>query len=103
MPVVFFLNRLRDGVAPERYEQWVRDVDYPTARGLKTIASYVVNRLDATLDGDPAPYHYLERVEVTDLAAYRQELQTGENMEAFSRQWSSYVGESLAVSGEEIV
>src|SRR5688572_19418086 len=103
MPVVFFLNRLRDGVAPERYEQWVRNVDYPTARRLKTITSYVVNRLDATLDGDPAPYHYIERVEVTDLAAYRHELETAENMADFARQWSSYIGESIAVSGEEIV
>ena len=103
MPVVFFLNRLRADVAPEQYEQWVRDVDYPTARALKTITSYVVNRIDATLDGDAAPYHYVERVEVTDLDAYRRELQTAEGMEDFSRQWSSYVGESIAVAGDEVV
>jgi hypothetical protein len=103
MPVVFFLNRLRDGVAPEQYERWVRDVDYPTARGLRTITSYLVNRIDATLDGASAPYHYIERVEVTDLDAYRQELRTGANMEDFARQWSSYVAESIAVAGEEVV
>jgi hypothetical protein len=103
MPVVFFLNRLRADVAPEQYEQWVRDVDYPTARSLTTIRSYVVNRIDATLDGDPAPYDYIERVEVTDLDAYRNELRTAEGMEDFSRQWSSFVDESVAVTGHEIV
>src|SRR5215204_1630793 len=103
MPVVFFLNRLRQGVTPERYEQWVREVDYPKARALATINSYVVNRIDGTLEGSQAPYHYVERVEVTDLAAYQQELQAGEGMEDFLRQWSAHVGESVAVHGEEIV
>jgi hypothetical protein len=103
MPVVFFLNRLRDGVAPAQYERWVRDVDYPTARGLRTIRSYVVNRVDATLEGDPAPYDYVERVEVTDLDAYREELRTADGMAEFARQWSTFVGESVALTGEEIV
>ena len=39
---VFFLNRLREGVAPEDYERWIREVDYPLARSLETIRSYVV-------------------------------------------------------------
>lgn len=103
MPVVFFLNRLREGISGEQYEQWVREVDYPKARALATIQSYVVNRIDSTLDGHDAPYDYIERVEVTDLAAYQQELQAGEGMEEFFQQWSAHIGESVAVAGEEIV
>jgi hypothetical protein len=103
MPVVFFLNRLREAVTREQYEQWVREVDYPKARALSTISSYVVNRIDGTLEGKDAPYHYIERVEVTDLAAYQQELQAGEGMEEFFQEWSAHVGESVAVHGEEIV
>lgn len=103
MPVVFFLNNLREGVDPKEYEQWVREVDYPTARSLKTIKSYVVNRIDGTLEGNASPYQYIERVEITDLAAYQEELRTGKGMEEFSKQWSSYVAESIAVHGEEIV
>ena len=34
MPTVFFLARLRQGVDPATYEQWVRDFDYPTARSI---------------------------------------------------------------------
>jgi hypothetical protein len=100
MPVVFFLNKLREGVTD--YEQWVREVDYPTARALTTIKSYVVARTPTTLEAEPSPYDYIERVEVTDIAAYRQELANAEGMEDFFRQWSSRVGESVAVYGDEI-
>ena len=103
MPVVFFLNRLRDDVSPGQYEQWVREVDYPVARALKTIESYVVNRITGTLEGGTAPYHYIERVEVTNLTSYQQELKDGEGMEDFFQQWTALVGESVAVHGEEIV
>jgi hypothetical protein len=99
---VFFLNRLRDGVAPEDYERWIREVDYPFARGLESIRSYIVTRLEGTLDGEPSPYGYLEVVEITDIAAYRAELGSGPDMEAFAEAWSSFVGESVAVHGEVI-
>ncbi len=103
MPVVFFLNKLRDGITGDNYEEWVREVDYPTARALSTIKSYVVARTPTTLDGSPSPYDYIERVEVTDIAAYREELAGAPGMESFFEQWSSRVGESIAVFGDEIV
>lgn len=102
MPVVFFLNKLREGVTGDNYEQWVREVDYPTARALSTIKSYVVAKTPTTLDGSPSPYDYVERVEITDVDAYRAELAGAPGMEDFFQQWSSRVGESIAVFGDEI-
>ena len=102
MPVVFFLNKLRPGVDPAEYEEWVRSVDYPTARALKTINSYVVAKTATTLEGQPSPYDYIERVEVTDIDDYRNELANATGMDDFFTQWSSRVGESVAVYGEEI-
>jgi hypothetical protein len=102
MAVVFFLNRLRSGVTGEDYERWVREVDYPTARSLATIRSYVVARMAGTLEGQPAPYDYVERVEITDIDDYRKEL-ADPKMGDFAQQWSGFVGESIAVFGEEIV
>lgn len=101
MPVVFFLNKLRAGVRHEDYERWVREVDYPTARALTTIRSYVVARTQATLEGDPSPYDYVERVEILNIDDYRSQL-ADPSMADFSRQWAALVGESLAVFGEEI-
>lgn len=101
MPVVFFLNTLRPGVSSEDYEHWVREVDYPTARSLPPITSYVVARMAATLDDQSAPYAYVERVEVTNIDHYRAVL-ADPSMAAFAKEWSSYVGESIAIFGEEI-
>ncbi|HKG25358.1 MAG TPA: hypothetical protein VKB09_06895 [Thermomicrobiales bacterium] len=102
MAVVFFLNKLRPGVAGEAYERWVREVDYPTARSLDTIESYVVAKMTATLDGSPPPYDYIERVAITDIDDYRKEL-ADPKMGDFGQQWSGFVGESIAVFGDEVI
>jgi hypothetical protein len=78
MPVVVFLARLRSGVDPAVYEQWVREVDYPRARALPSVLSYVNYRLDAPLRKADVRYDYLEVLEVTDLDAYRSDLQRPE-------------------------
>lgn len=102
MPVVFFLNKLHAHANADEYAKWVHDVDYPTARALSTIKSYVVARTPTTLEGAPSPYDFIERVEVTDIAAYREELAGAPGMESFFAQWSSFVAESTMVYGDEI-
>jgi len=99
---VFFLNTLKDGVEPAQYESWIRRVDYPVARAQPSIKSYVVTRLAGLLTGEgEPPYQYLEVIEITDLEAYREGLHTAE-MEQLLQEWSTYVGESVAVHGEVI-
>jgi hypothetical protein len=61
-----------------------------------------VAKMTATLDGQPAPYDYIERVEITDIDDYRAAL-ADPSMAGFANEWSSHVGESVAVFGEEIV
>ncbi|MEW6472809.1 MAG: hypothetical protein AB1679_11110 [Actinomycetota bacterium] len=102
MPVVFFLNKLNPDISPQDFECWVREVDYPTARSLTSIKSYVVARTPSTLDGNPSPYDYVERVEVTDLDAYRHELGTAPGIDEFFKEWSARIVDSVAVIGEEI-
>jgi hypothetical protein len=101
---VFFLNKLRDGVDPADYERWVRAVDYPFARSLPSIRSYVVTRLDGVLDSKERPaYDFLEVVEVTDLDEYKAELSPERpEVKAFDEEWLSFVGETTAVYGEVI-
>ncbi|MGH3004729.1 MAG: hypothetical protein ACRDOS_02285 [Gaiellaceae bacterium] len=101
---VFFLNKLREGVHPSDYERWVREVDYPFARSIPSIESYVVSRAASLLgeDGKP-PYDFIEVVEVTDLAAYEADLSTDKpEVQEFDKEWLSYVGEAVAVVGEVI-
>lgn len=99
MHVVFFLNKLHSHVSPTEYEEWVRTVDYPTARSIPSIREYTVVRIEGLLENDgAAPYQYIERVLITDLDSYRNDLKNPE-LADFSKQWSSYVTESTAVHG----
>jgi hypothetical protein len=64
--VRYVLAKLKPGVSPEEYE---------VAGRLRTIVSYRTHRItaaDARLAG--GPWDYIERIEITDRAAYEQEL-----------------------------
>ena len=99
---VFFLNRLREGVDPAEYEEWIRRVDYPVARAQGAIASYTVTRIEGTISGEAAsPYDYLEVIEVTDLEAYRA-LGSLPEFEQLLQEWSQFVSEAMMVHGEVI-
>jgi len=75
--VRYVLAKLKPGVSREDYETFEREVDYVVAGRLKTIVSYRTHRItatDARLAG--GPWDYIERIEITDRAAYDAEIAT---------------------------
>ena len=73
--VRYVLAKLKPGVSKEDYERFEREVDYAVSARLKTIVSYRTHRL--TEVGErlaPVGWDYIERIEVTDRAAYEKEL-----------------------------
>lgn len=102
MLTVFFLNKLHPHISAADYEEWVRTVDYPTARAIPSIKEYTVCRTEGLLEGtgDP-PYQYIERVLVTNFDSYLQDLRNPD-LSNFSEQWGSYVANSTAVRGSII-
>jgi hypothetical protein len=99
---VFFLNRLREGVDPDEYEDWIRRVDYPVARAQGAITSYTVTRVEGTLSGEgESPYDYLEVIEITDLDAYRA-LGSLPEFEQLLQEWSQYVAEAVMIHGDVV-
>jgi hypothetical protein len=75
--VRYVFAALKPGVDPEVYEKYEREVDYAVAAKMKTIVSYRTHRLTSvvgTLEG--GPWDYLERIEITDRAAYDAEIKT---------------------------
>ena len=75
--VRYVFAALKPGVDPEVYEKYEREVDYAVAARMKTIVSYRTHRLTSvvgTLEG--GPWDYLERIEITDRAAYDAEIAT---------------------------
>ena len=99
MKVVFFLNKLHETVRARDYEQWVREVDYPTAKTIPSILDYKVARIEGLLEGDDRPpYDYIERVEITDVDSYRRDL-AHPGLDEFKQAWMAYVAESIGLEG----
>jgi len=75
--VRYVFAALKPGVDRAEYERYEREVDYVVAGKLKSIISYRTHRLtsvSAELSG--GPWDYIERIEITDRAAYEAEIAT---------------------------
>ena len=75
--VRYVLAALKPGVDRDEYERYEREVDYVVAAKLKSIISYRTHRLTGVspnLGG--GPWDYIERIEITDRAAYDAEIAT---------------------------
>jgi hypothetical protein len=68
--VLYILTALKPGVDAEEYERFEREVDYPFSAKLETIVSYRIHRLTEPAPFEGGPWNYIERIEVTDRAAY---------------------------------
>ncbi len=71
------LFNLRKDADPSAYEDWSRDKDIPTVRGLGSIAGFDVYRALGQLGSDdPPPYQYVEMIEVGDDDAFGVDIAT---------------------------
>jgi hypothetical protein len=75
--VRYVLAALKPGVDRDAYERYEREVDYVVAAKLKSIISYRTHRLTGVNpDLGGGPWDYIERIEITDRAAYDAEIAT---------------------------
>ena len=102
MPTVFFLARLRQGVEPATYEEWVRSFDYPTAQSIPSIISYKTHRIAGPLRQAMEHYDYIEVVEVTDIDAYQRDLAELPQAQELRRQIVEYLEPSESYWGQVI-
>jgi hypothetical protein len=91
VPTVFFLARLREGVDPADYEKWVREFDYPTGAAIPSIISYRTHRIAGPFRTAEIDYDYIEVVEVTDIDAYRRDLEEHPRAQELRRQIVEYL------------
>ena len=96
---VFFLTRLRPGIDRAEYERFVREIDSRTAPNVLPITRYEVIRLEAGVASQsPAPYDYLEIVDVDDLDAFRAALAAPDDgVTALTEQAFTFLEESTVL------
>jgi len=96
--VRYVLAKMKPGVTREEYEKFEREVDYVVAGRLKTIVSYRTHRIteaEPRLQG--GPWDYIERIEVTDRAAYEVELAAA-GRELIDELYARYLDRSYTTS-----
>jgi len=75
--VRYVFAALKPGVDREEYERYEREVDYVVASKMKSIISYRTHRLTSVSPNmGGGPWDYVERIEITDRAAYDAEIKT---------------------------
>ena len=96
--VRFVFAALKPGIRAADYERFEREVDYAIAAKLKTIVSYRTHRITETGAGlSGGPWNYVERIEVTDRAAYEAELAVA-GKELINELYEKYLDQSKTVS-----
>lgn len=91
---IVFLHTLKSDIDPSEYERWVVEVDYPATLRQSGVISYEVTPLKAAVKGaEPAPYQYLEVIEVEDPVAYAQNCEetNDEEFKQMMGEWADFV------------
>jgi len=90
LPTLIVLFNLRDDASVQAYEDWAQTVDAPTVTGLGSVDAFSVHRVSGLFGADaPAPYGYVEVIEVNNLDALVQDV-SSEVMAAVSAQFQTF-------------
>lgn len=74
---IIVLFNLKPGVSIEDYETFARTRDLPTVNALPSIHSFEVYRTTGLLrTGEPAPYQYIEIIDIADMDGFGHDVQT---------------------------
>jgi len=92
MPRVLWFTKLQPGVMPGAYEEFVRAVDYPASGRVPSIVWYQSVRLEGPAMGEGSlPYDFLDMAEITEVEAYRQDLESHPAVKEVHGQFGRYV------------
>ena len=75
MVKVIVLFNIKPDASVADYEAWARDRDVLAVTGLGSVDDFQVYRTNGLLgSADPAPYQYVELIEVNDMEAFGRDL-----------------------------
>lgn len=74
---IFALFNLKPGQDPAAYEAWARASDIPAVRAMGSVDDFQVQKVEGLLGSDaPAPYGYIETIDVNDMGKFFEEVST---------------------------
>lgn len=102
MTTLIVLFNLKEDADIASYETWAKNTDLPTVRGLANCERFDVYRTSNLLGkDDPAPYQYVECIDITDMTGFRQETQT-EIMKSVAAEFRTFADNPMFMVSENI-
>ncbi len=75
--LIVVLFNLKADAAPDAYENWAKSTDIPLVNALGSVSSFSVLRTTGLLGSeDPAPYQYVELLDVADMDKLGEDVAT---------------------------
>ena len=77
MTRIIVLLNLKPGKSSADYERWALTTDLPTVNAFESVDSFTLHQSTGLLGSDqPAPYQYVEVIDVADMELFGQEAST---------------------------
>ena len=103
MAQLFIKYRLADGVTREQFEQWVKDTDQPTMRGIRRIESFETYRVTGRLIGEGEPsVSYVELFDIPDMDGFTSEDMAGETVQGIMGEFMQMVQDPEFLIAEKV-
>ena len=96
MTTIVVLFNLKAGVDAAEYEAWARRADFPAVTALPSVRNFRVLRSGGLLNGAPAPYQYVELIELGSLDDFRGQVRS-DTMQSVAREFRAYADAPLFI------
>jgi len=101
MTLIVLFN-LKEGASVQDYEHWANTVDVPTVKRLDSVDDFKVFKMAGILGTDePAPYHYVEIIEVNDPDMLGQEI-ASETMQRVAAEFQTFADQPIFMIAGQI-
>lgn len=102
MTTIIVLFNLKSDADREAYEQWAKNTDLPTVRGLDSCDGFTVYKTTGLLGGgQAAPYQYVEKIEVNDMGRFGTEVKT-DLMQAVAAEFQAFADQPVFMLSENL-
>ena len=94
---VIVLFNLKSDANQQAYEDWAKNTDLPTVKGLPSIDDFAVFKTSGLLGSDGAPpYQYVEVIQVSDMETFGSDVST-EVMQKVASEFQSFADNPVFV------
>lgn len=101
MRIVVIFN-LKEGVSAAEYEAWAKSADIPGVNGLGSVKNFTVHKATGLFGSDdPAPYQYIEILDITGIDPFVADIST-EEFQAMAAPFQDFADNPQFILTEDI-